>query len=131
VLGRRQRQLAGTLSGGEQQMLSLARALVSEPKLLLIDELSLGLAPRLGEELYAAVAAIAQTGPAILLIEQYSSGALEIADEAALMLGGQITQRGAPQHVAAVLAESYLGIGAGTGDDLGAATAADTEGRQS
>jgi branched-chain amino acid transport system ATP-binding protein len=119
VLGRRQRQIAGTLSGGEQQMLALARALVSEPKVLLVDELSLGLAPKLGAELYETVADIAANGPAVLLIEQYSSEALEIADEAALMLGGRIVRRGVPHEIAGELAESYLGMGGthrGSGD---------------
>jgi branched-chain amino acid transport system ATP-binding protein len=126
VLGRRRRQLAGTLSGGEQQMLALARALVSEPKLILIDELALGLAPQLGAQLYAAVAAIARTGPAILLVEQYSSEALEIAHEAALMLGGQIVERGAPHDVASALADSYLGVRANA-LDIGAKAYTDHE----
>lgn len=93
-LGERAKQIAGTLSGGEQRMLSLARVLVTEPKLLVADELSLGLAPIVVDEVYEHLAAIRDSGTAILLVEQYVGHALAIADSVAVLNHGRIVHAG-------------------------------------
>jgi branched-chain amino acid transport system ATP-binding protein len=93
-LGERSRQIAGTLSGGEQRMLSLARVLVSPPKLLVADELSLGLAPIIVDEVYRSLAAIRDTGTAILLVEQYVGHALGLADDVVVLAKGAVAHAG-------------------------------------
>jgi branched-chain amino acid transport system ATP-binding protein len=108
-LGERRKQLAGTLSGGEQQMLSLARALAADPAVLLLDELSMGLAPMIVREIYAVVSEIARTGVSILVVEQFATAVLGIADWAAVMLQGRITRFGTPAEVEAELSTAYLG----------------------
>ncbi|MGH3413971.1 MAG: ABC transporter ATP-binding protein [Marmoricola sp.] len=108
-LHERRSQLAGRLSGGEQQMLALSRALTSDPALLLLDELSMGLAPLVVEELYETVARIAATGVSILLVEQFARTALRVADHAVVMTGGRIVRRGDPDEVDAVMADVMLG----------------------
>jgi branched-chain amino acid transport system ATP-binding protein len=90
-LAERQGQIAGTLSGGEQQMLSIARGLMSQPKLLLLDEPSLGLAPILVEQIFEKIKEINQQGTSILLVEQNAYLALSIADRGYIMETGQIT----------------------------------------
>lgn len=93
-LGERQKQLAGTLSGGEQQMLAIGRALMGKPQLLLLDEPSMGLAPIIVQRIFEIVRSINQEGTAILLVEQNARLALSIADRAYVMDGGKITLEG-------------------------------------
>jgi branched-chain amino acid transport system ATP-binding protein len=108
-LHERRHQLAGTMSGGEQQMLALARALTSDPALLLLDELSMGLAPLIVEELYESVGQIARNGVSILVVEQFARTALQIADYAAVMTGGRVVATGEPGEIEAIMADVILG----------------------
>jgi branched-chain amino acid transport system ATP-binding protein len=93
-LGERRKQLAGTLSGGEQRMLSLARVLVESPPVLVADELSLGLAPVIVDEVYKTLAAIRSHGTSLLIVEQHVGHALELCDRVALLDHGSITWEG-------------------------------------
>jgi len=93
-LGERRKQIAGTLSGGEQRMLSLARVLVHPPRLLIADELSLGLAPIIIDEVYKNLAAVRDAGTTLLIVEQYVGHALQIADEVAVLTKGTVAFRG-------------------------------------
>jgi branched-chain amino acid transport system ATP-binding protein len=108
-LGERRRQLAGTLSGGEQQMLAMARGLVTDPALLILDELSMGLAPMIVEELYELVVNVAAEGVSILVVEQFARVVLGVADRAAVMVGGRVVREGVPADLEEALAETYLG----------------------
>jgi branched-chain amino acid transport system ATP-binding protein len=108
-LHERRRQLAGTLSGGEQQMLAMSRALSADPALLLLDELSMGLAPLIVDELYDAVARIAESGVAILCVEQFARTALRVSDYAAVMNGGRIVATGEPSEVMDTMSDVILG----------------------
>ena len=109
VLRERQRQLAATLSGGEQQMLALSRGLATDPAVLLLDELSMGLAPLVVEELYRQVAELARTGVSVLVVEQFARVVLGVADRAALMLSGRVARVGAPAEIESELSSAYLG----------------------
>jgi branched-chain amino acid transport system ATP-binding protein len=108
-LKERRRQLAGTLSGGEQQMLALARAVATDPALLMLDEISMGLAPLVVAELYELVRRIAAEGVAILVVEQFAHTALAVADYVAVMAQGRVRCFGQPADVADELAAAYLG----------------------
>jgi branched-chain amino acid transport system ATP-binding protein len=111
-LAERRGQLAGTLSGGEQQMLALARGLATHPALLMLDELSMGLAPLIVEELYAQVADIAGTGVSIVVVEQFARTVLGVADLAAVLVHGGIRAVGPPHEIEADLTAAYLGTSA-------------------
>lgn len=108
-LGQRRGQVAGTLSGGEQQMLSLSRALSSDPALILLDELSMGLAPLIVEELFGIVKRLTTTGVTIVVVEQFADVIIDQADEVVLMAQGKVRASGAPSQVQSVLADTYLG----------------------
>jgi branched-chain amino acid transport system ATP-binding protein len=108
-LAERRKQLAGTLSGGEQQMLALARAVATEPGLLLIDELSMGLAPRIVETLYELVADIAGTGVTVVAVEQFARTILGLASAAVVITTGRCVLSGRPDEVEHALSDLYLG----------------------
>jgi branched-chain amino acid transport system ATP-binding protein len=102
-------QTAGTLSGGEQQMLAMARGLATNPAVLILDELSMGLAPIIVEELYEIVAHVARQGVSILVVEQFASTVLGVADYAAIIVHGRIARAGRPAELRDELSKAYLG----------------------
>ncbi|MFN2537746.1 MAG: ATP-binding cassette domain-containing protein, partial [Mycobacteriales bacterium] len=110
ILGSRLGQLAGTLSGGEQQMLALARAYVSRPQVVLLDEVSMGLAPRIVDEIFAFLRLLAAEGTALLIVEQYVARAMELADYLFVLNRGEVSFAGQPSEVdlSDILAD-YLG----------------------
>ena len=111
-LKERMAQLAGTLSGGEQQMLAIGRGLMAEPRLLILDEPSLGLSPLLVEEMFGLIAQLRSSGLAILLVEQNVGQSLDIADRAYVMENGQIRFTGTSAELLAsdTLRQAYLGM---------------------
>ncbi len=109
ILGQRLRQTAGTLSGGEQQMLALSRAFLARPAIVLVDEVSMGLAPKLVDQIFEVLVRIAGEGASVLLVEQYVSRALELADYAYVLGRGRIVLEGTTDEVRyADVANSYL-----------------------
>lgn len=115
VLFERQWQQAGTLSGGERQMLAIGRALMARPKLLMLDEPSLGLAPRIVREIFRIIAQLRRMGVAILLVEQNARAALQVADYGYVLETGQIILEGHASDLATDqrVIDSYLGLGGG------------------
>jgi branched-chain amino acid transport system ATP-binding protein len=111
-LKERRKQLAGTLSGGEQQMLAMGRALMGAPKLLMLDEPSLGLAPIIVADIFRTVGELRTNGVSVLLVEQNAQAALKIADRAYVMELGEFVLNGAASDIAANarVAASYLGF---------------------
>ncbi|MEZ5829577.1 MAG: ABC transporter ATP-binding protein [Dongiaceae bacterium] len=114
VLAERAGQAAGTLSGGQQQQLAIGRALMSEPKLLLLDEPSLGLAPQIVDDIFDLILRLKARGLTILLVEQDAVAALDIADRAYVMANGRIIMEGSAAELRASeqVARAYLGIAA-------------------
>ncbi len=109
-LSDRRNQLAGTMSGGEQQMLGLARALSTNPAILLLDELSMGLAPKVVTELYDVVVRVAREEHlTVVLVEQFARTVLSVADRAALVSTGRVLEVGTPDQIEAELQAAYLG----------------------
>ncbi|HEY3603454.1 MAG TPA: ABC transporter ATP-binding protein [Sporichthyaceae bacterium] len=109
-LGERLDQRAGTMSGGEQQMLALARAYVCNPKVVLLDEVSMGLAPKIVDEIFEYLHQLARTGISLLVVEQYVARALELADYVYILDRGRLTFVGEPSEISEeTVAHSYLG----------------------
>jgi branched-chain amino acid transport system ATP-binding protein len=111
ALREKQALLAGSLSGGQQQMLAIAQALVRRPKLIMLDEPSLGLAPNLVEEVFQTLAKVRERGVAVLLVEQVVERALEFVDYAYLLQSGSVAAHGAPAELlrSDVVRRAYLG----------------------
>jgi branched-chain amino acid transport system ATP-binding protein len=110
ILGERLKQRAGTLSGGEQQMLALARVLVDPPKLIIADEPSLGLAPMVVDMVFHSLDEARQQGAAVILIEQFVERALAFGDNAVVLQRGHVTWRGRCQEAAPAVLSRYLGV---------------------
>jgi len=115
-LHERRRQLAGTLSGGERQMLALGRALMSRPRLLMLDEPSLGLAPLIVRDIFRVIAGLRESGVSILLVEQNARAALQVADYGYVLETGEIVVQGPSADLASDprVIESYLGLVSGS-----------------
>ncbi len=111
-LAERRNQLAKTMSGGEQQMLAIGRALMSEPKFLLLDEPSLGLSPRLVKDLFSVLRKITQSGQAVVLVEQNVHQSLRLADRVHVLENGRIVRSGSPSEIEEdkVIQQAYLGL---------------------
>jgi branched-chain amino acid transport system ATP-binding protein len=110
-LGDRQKQVAGTLSGGEQQMLAIGRALMARPKLLLLDEPSMGLAPKIVEQILETISSINKSGVTVLLVEQNAAMALAISHRGYVLETGQVILEGTASELAGndLVREAYLG----------------------
>jgi branched-chain amino acid transport system ATP-binding protein len=114
-VGQRRTQSAGTLSGGEQRMLAVARVLVLHQKLLVVDELSFGLAPVVVDEVYAALEQVLSAGTSLLVIEQHVDRALQLADAVVVLSQGRVVYDGSVEGVQSKLSELVLGAGGSTG----------------
>jgi len=112
ILRERARQTAETLSGGEQQMLAIARGLMSRPRLLMLDEMSLGLMPSLAEKMMETVVAVNRAGTTVLLVEQMVQETLEIAHRGYVIQNGRIVQSGAARDLldSETVRKAYLGM---------------------
>ena len=111
ILGERIHQRAGTLSGGQQQMLALARCFLSKPSVVLLDEVSMGLAPKIVDEIFVAIRGLAAEGVALLLVEQYIATALEMADTVCVLGRGAVTYDGPPDGLDQdALISHYIGL---------------------
>jgi ABC-type branched-subunit amino acid transport system ATPase component len=119
ALEARRKQAAGSLSGGEQQMLAMSRTLAGKPRVLLLDELSMGLAPLIVGGLYEIVAQLAEEGLTILVVEQVAKTALSIADHAAVINMGRIVANGSPDEIESAALDLYLGSSATTQSSFG------------
>ena len=120
-LGQRMAQVAGTLSGGEQQMLALARAYVQRPRTVLLDEVSMGLAPKVVDEIFAFIGVLRAQGAGLLLVEQYVTRALALSDYVYLLHRGEVVFAGEPSELdGGDLFEQYLGVTAEREADVGA-----------
>jgi branched-chain amino acid transport system ATP-binding protein len=121
---------AGALSGGEQQMLAMARGLIQQPKVLLVDELSMGLAPIIVERLFSAIQQVAtNTGCAVVFVEQYVSLALDVADSVTVLNRGAVVMSGSAKDIASqreLLEDSYLGAASSGGDGHASTTTSST-----
>jgi len=124
VLGQRKRQQAGSLSGGEQQMLALARALVVDSKVVIVDEPSLGLAPKLVEQVFETLEIGKRAGMSLIIIEQFAQKALTLADSCIILRRGRLSWNGAADQAEAHLARHYLGNEADAAESAGGATSA-------
>lgn len=114
-LGQRLSQVAGTMSGGEQQMLALARAYIQSPRLVLLDEVSMGLAPKVVEEIFIFLEQLAAAGSSLLLVEQYVTRALEVADYVYMLHKGRVAFAGEPAELAGTdVFETYVGAHIGS-----------------
>jgi branched-chain amino acid transport system ATP-binding protein len=111
ILGERRRQLAGTLSGGEQRMLAMARVLVEVPKLLVADELSLGLAPLIVDQTYASLHRLREEGAALLIVEQHVGHALRLCDRVAILDHGSVGWTGASADAVDLVTAQVVGLG--------------------
>jgi branched-chain amino acid transport system ATP-binding protein len=110
ILGQKLTQLAGNLSGGQQQMLAVVRSYIAEPRLVLVDEVSMGLAPVIVDQIYEFLAKIVQTGTSLLLVEQYVSRALQAATRVVILTKGRVVFDGSPGDVKDEVFEHYLGM---------------------
>jgi len=109
VLGDRLGQVAGTMSGGEQQMLALSRALLAQPSVVLVDEVSMGLAPKMVDQIFEVLVALAGDGISVLIVEQYARRALELADHAYVLSRGEVVLAGSTRDISyADVAAMYL-----------------------
>ena len=114
-LGERLNQAAGTMSGGEQQMLALARAYIQSPRVVLLDEVSMGLAPRVVDEIFSFLKTLAAAGSSLLLVEQYVTRALDVADYVYMLNKGQLAFAGEPAELAGTdVFAAYVGAAVGS-----------------